>query len=78
MKTYSIHNTTSGCDLGIFHGVSEADAYLDMCRDAGHDPELDEMGQPIIPDDLVITKIAAVRSWDREDVVTSAPGGYPY
>lgn len=78
MATYTIHNTTSSLDLGVFHGDDELDAYLDMCRDASAEPERDEDGEIFIPDDLIITKVDAVRSYESEAPIASEPGDYPY
>lgn len=78
MKTYLITNTTSGCDLGVFSGADEREAYLELCHDAGHTPERDEDGEIIIPDDLAFSRLKAVRSYDVTLPTAGEPGDYPY
>ncbi len=78
MNTYLITNTTSGADLGVFSGADEREAYLELCHDASHEPERDEDGEVIIPDDLSFSKLKAVRSYDVTLPVAGEPGDYPY
>lgn len=78
MNHYLITNTTSGCDLGVFRGADELDAYLDMCHDAGAEPERDEDGEIVIPDDLEFSKLTHVRDYDVTLPTAGEPGDYPY
>jgi hypothetical protein len=78
MNTYLITNTTSGADLGVFHGADELSAYLELCHDASHTPERDEDGEVIIPDDLSFSRLTLVRSYDVTLPVAGEPGDYPY
>lgn len=78
MNTYLITNTTSGVDLGVFHGADEREAYLELCHDASHEPEHDEDGEVIIPDDLSFSRLTLVRAYDVTLPVAGEPGDYPY
>lgn len=78
MNHYLITNTTSGCDLGVFRGADEREAYFELCHDAGAEIWTDEDGEIVMPDDLAFSKLTAVRSYDVTLPTAGEPGDYPY
>lgn len=58
MKTYRIHNTMSGQDLGTYEAVDESDALNQMALDAGYNSfEHAQKVAPIADGELVVVPV---------------------